>query len=118
MVVCAIIMLKHSQFQIINILVSNLVQVMRNVSEQCDKEERSTHVQHYIHRMQFSGYPQEDRVLVYKKAKKVFENIVERDTMMGSVECTGENFGKGKKEQHWTRNMGGMKMGIMKLLCS
>ena len=63
----------------ISIVVSDLVRVMRNVSEPCDEKERSTHVQHYIHRIQFSGYPQEDRVLVYKKAKKVFENIVERD---------------------------------------
>ena len=63
----------------ISILVSDLVRVMRNVSERCDEKERSKHVQHYIHRMQFLGYPQEDRVLVYKKAKKVFENIVERD---------------------------------------
>ena len=72
-------MRKHIQFQIITILVFDSVQVMRNVSEQCDKKERSTHVQHYIHRMQFLGYPQEDRVLAYKKAKKVFVNIVERD---------------------------------------
>ena len=63
----------------ISILVSDLVRVMRNVSQLCDEKERSMHVQHYIHRMQFSGYPQEDRVLVYKKAKKVFDNIVERD---------------------------------------
>ena len=60
-------------------LVSDLVRVMRNVSEQYDEKERSTNVQHYIYRMQFSGYRQEDRVLVYKEAKKVFENIAERD---------------------------------------
>ena len=29
--------------------------------------------------MQFSGYSQEDKVLVYKKAKRVFDNIIERD---------------------------------------
>ena len=54
----------------ISILVSDLVRVMRNVSVQCNGEERSKHVQHFIHRMQFSGYSQEDKVLVYKKAKK------------------------------------------------
>ena len=52
---------------------------MKNVLEQCNREERSKHVQHFIHRMQFLGYTQEDKVLVYKKAKKLFENVVERD---------------------------------------
>ena len=38
----------------ISILVSDLVRVMRNVLVQCNGEERSKHVQHFIHRMQFS----------------------------------------------------------------
>ena len=32
-----------------------------------------------MHRMQFSGHAQEEKVLVYKKAKKLFDTIVERD---------------------------------------
>ena len=36
-------------------------------------------MQHFLHRMQFSSYPQEDRIKVYKKAKRKFEKIVERD---------------------------------------
>ena len=100
-------------------LVSDLVRVMRNVSQLCDEKERSTHVQHYIHRMQFSGYPQEDRVLVYKKAKKVFENIVERDRT-GECPMYRGKFGKEMKEtrQNSTRNISGMKRGVMKRLCS
>ena len=56
----------------ISILVADLVRVMRNVSEQCNREERSRHIQHFIQRIQFSGYTQEDKVLVYKKARKLF----------------------------------------------
>ena len=63
----------------ISILVSDLVRVMRNVSVQCNGEEKSKHVQQFIYRMQFSGYSQEDKVLVYKKAKRVFDNIIEHD---------------------------------------
>ena len=62
----------------INSFVSDLVKVMRNVSVQCNGEERSKHIQNVIHRMQFSGYLQEGKILVYKKAKRVFDNIVER----------------------------------------
>ena len=49
---------------------------MRNVSEQSNREERREHVQHFTHRMQFLGYAQEDKALVYKEAKKLFDNIV------------------------------------------
>ena len=63
----------------ISILVSDLERVMGNVSVQRNGEERSKHVQHFMHRMQFSGYSQEDKVLVYKKAKREFDNIIERD---------------------------------------
>ena len=103
----------------ISILVSDLVRVMRNVSEPCDEKGRSTPVQHYIHRMQFSGYPQEDRVLVYKKARKVFENIVERDRI-GECPMYRGKFCKGMKEtrQNSTRNISGMKRGVMRRLCS
>jgi hypothetical protein len=60
-----------------NILTADLIRVMRNVSEHCDAEEREKHVQHYVHRMQYSGYNQTDRVAVYKKAKRCFDSIVQ-----------------------------------------
>ena len=63
----------------ISILVSGLVGVMRNLSVQCNGEERSMHVQHFIHRMQFLGYSQEEKVLVYKTAKRVLDNIIGHD---------------------------------------
>ena len=53
-----------------NILVSDLVRIMRCVSPLCDPAERTTHVQHFIHRMQLSDYSQNQRAIVYKAAKK------------------------------------------------
>ena len=53
-----------------NILVSDLVRIMRCVSPLCDPAERTKHVQHFIHRMQLSGYSQNQRAIVYKAAKK------------------------------------------------
>ena len=63
----------------INILVADLVRVMRNVSRKCSEGERSKHVQLFVHRMQYSGYSQTDRVTVYRKAKKKYENMVVSD---------------------------------------
>ena len=38
-----------------NVLVADLVRIMRNVSLQCSESERQKHIQHFIKRMQFSG---------------------------------------------------------------
>ena len=62
-----------------SILVADLVRIMRNVSFQCPDDERKQHVQHFVQRMQYSGYDQQQRVQVYKKAKRRFENIIEKD---------------------------------------
>ena len=63
----------------VNILVADLVRVMRNVSPLCDDTERKDHVQHFMHRMQYSGYSQSERTTVYLKARARFEKIVEND---------------------------------------
>ena len=57
----------------INILVNELLRVMRNTSLRVQQEEKDKHIQHFINKMQFSGYNQEDRVQVYQKAKRKFE---------------------------------------------
>jgi hypothetical protein len=62
-----------------NILISDLVRIMRNVSEFCASGERDKHVQMFIQRMQYSGYSQADRIAVYKKAKEKFNTIVQDD---------------------------------------
>ena len=50
---------------------------MRCVSPNCEEAERTLHVQHYMRRMQFSGYSQEQRVTVYKAARKKYNNQLE-----------------------------------------
>ena len=62
-----------------SIWVADLLRVMRNILEQCNREERSKQILYFIHRMQFSGYAQADKVLVYKKAKTLFDDIIEHD---------------------------------------
>ena len=49
--------------------------------------------------MQFSGYPQEDRVLVYKKAKKVFENIVKRDRIRQCPKYRGKFWQRNERDK-------------------
>ena len=59
-----------------NILVNELLRVLRNTSVRVDEKERSKHIQHFINKMQLSGYDQEDRIKVYTKAKKIFTEKV------------------------------------------
>ena len=53
-----------------NILVADLVRIMRNISTMCTKEERNKKIQFFINKMQNSGYNSEERVKVYRSAKK------------------------------------------------
>ena len=53
----------------INILVADLVKVMRNDSKYCPCEERGKHDQYYIWRMQYSEHMNDERLQVYKRAK-------------------------------------------------
>ena len=61
-----------SQKSKINILTSDLVRIMRNISELCKPEEREIKIQHYIHRLQYSGYTKKERIMIYKNAKKIY----------------------------------------------
>ena len=62
-----------------NILSADLLRIMRNVSPLCTEEERTNHVQHFIHRMQYSGYSVQDRVDVYRNARRRYESILKND---------------------------------------
>ena len=55
-----------------NILVNELLRIMRNTSLRVQQEEKDKHIQRFINKMQLSGYHQEDRIRVYKKAKRIF----------------------------------------------
>ena len=76
---------------------------MKNVSEQCNREERSKNVQHFIHRMKFLGYTHEDKVLIYKKAKILFDNIVERDSAGQCPMYRGKFWQRREREKRKTR---------------
>ena len=51
---------------------NELLRVMRNTSLRVKQEEKDRLVQHFMSKMQLLCYNQEDRVQVYKKAKKIF----------------------------------------------
>ena len=76
------VIMKNSAIAIqskINILVTDLVRVMRNVSPLVKDEERKFHIQYFMHRMQFSGYSPQERQNVYNLAKKKFDKIINDD---------------------------------------
>ena len=56
----------------INIVTNDLVRVMKNTSFHVKSEERLDKIQYFINKMQFSGYGKRDRIHVYNKAKKIF----------------------------------------------
>jgi len=62
-----------------NILVADLLRIMRCVSTLCDSSERDKHVQTFIYRMQMSGYGQDERVSVYKAARAKYDQQVKND---------------------------------------
>ena len=45
----------------------------------CTKEERNRKIQFFINKMQNSGYDNEERVKVYKSAKKKYEEMLKKD---------------------------------------
>ena len=56
-----------------------MIRVMRNVSPLYPEEERTGHVQEFIHRMQYSGYSVLERIDVYRNARRRYETILEND---------------------------------------
>ena len=62
-----------------SVLVADLTRVMRNISLQCETEERRGKIQHYMARLQYSGYNMEERVKIYQKAKKRFDEMIKKD---------------------------------------
>ena len=63
----------------LNILAADLLRVMRNVSNRNDESERKKWVQHFMNRMQFSGYNQSMRMKVYHKAKMMYQKRQRED---------------------------------------
>ena len=64
----------------INILINDLVRIMRNISTQCKTVERSKKIQEYLLRLQHSGYNKEERYKILIKARKKYEIMKENAT--------------------------------------
>ena len=62
-----------------NILIADLVRVMKNVSIKCTNEERRKKIQEYMNRMQYSGYSKKERANVYRKAKRKYEQMLHQN---------------------------------------
>ena len=62
-----------SQETKIYILVADLVRIMRNVSPPRSNTERTEHGQHFVSRLQFSGYPQKDRITIFQNTNQNYK---------------------------------------------
>ena len=58
----------------INVLVNEALRIMRNCSQHLDRRVVTQHLQYFVKRMQYSGYPQEYRYEVLSRAFKVESN--------------------------------------------
>ena len=63
----------------VQILIADLVRVMRNISPLVTHTERKKHVQHFMDRLQHSGYSVKERKEVYIKAKRKYDRMVTDD---------------------------------------
>ena len=61
-----------------NILIADLLRIMKTISRNCPDEERKKKIQEFIKRMQFSGYPKKERAYVYKKAKSKYDECLRK----------------------------------------
>ncbi len=94
-----------------NILIADLVRIMRNISTKCTETERREKIQVFINRMQHSGYDVEERVRVYKTAKKKYEEMKKKDVEGEKPLYRGKNWNrlerlneKAQKRKLWYKN--------------
>ena len=59
-----------------NILVNDLIRVLKNTSFRVNGEQKQRNIQHFINKMQFSGYGKEEIIKVYNKATKIFNEAI------------------------------------------
>ena len=89
-----------------SVLVADLTRVMRNISLWCTAEERREKVQHYMARLQYSGYNMEDRVKIYRKAKSRFDDMVKRDETGEEPLYRSKNWNKAERNEEKRRKKG------------
>ena len=96
-----------------NILIADLTRVMRNVSTKCSEQERRGKIQHFISRMQYSGYGMDERIRVYRSAKRRYDEMLKKDSdgvepMYRSKDWNRSERVKNKelKKRNWFKNDG------------
>ena len=61
-----------------NILVNDLIRMTKNTSLRVNGEQKQRNIQHFLNKMQFSGYGKEERIKVYSKATKIFKERTDK----------------------------------------
>ena len=89
-----------------SVLVADLTRVMRNISLQCTAEERREKVQHYMARLQFSGYSMEERIKVYRTAKKRFDEMLRKDETGTEPLYRSKNWNRAERNEEKRRKKG------------
>ena len=89
-----------------SVLVADLTRVMRNISFQCTAEERREKVQHYMARLQYSGYNMEERVKVYRTAKKRFDEMLKKDETGTEPLYRSKNWNRAERNEETRRKKG------------
>ena len=75
----------HPETMKLNVLVNEALRIMRNCSKHLDGQVVKDHLQYFVKRMQFSGYPHEYRYEVITRAFKINNRRVE-DTVEAMTE--------------------------------
>ena len=96
-----------------NILVADLTRVMRNVSTKCSEQERKGKIQHFISRMQYSGYGMDERIRVYRSAKRRYDEMLRKDSEGGEPMYRSKDWNRSEriknkrlKKRTWFKNDG------------
>ena len=87
---------------------------MRNVPlPLCTEEKRTNHMQHFVHRVQYSGYINQERIEVYKCTRKKYQSIL-KNNIVGIIPLYRGKFWKieerarerREKADSWYKNGG------------
>lgn len=75
----------------LNVLVNEGLRILRNTSIYIRWEEARNHLQHFVHRMQFSGYDKTIRAKVIQKILQKYDTKVRAYNEGGKCTDAGEN---------------------------
>ena len=84
----------HPESMKINVLVNEALRIMRNCSKFLREEVVRSHLQYFVNRMQYSGYPVEYRYEVLTRAFKI------RKQQM-ALEDSGDTVSRRKSKRSW-----------------